>query len=242
MAKAAPRSQRVLLKLSGEVLAGDGTHGIAAGMLARFVGEIAEVRRAGIELAIVIGGGNFFRGIAGESAGMDRASADYAGMLATVMNGLILADALNRAGTPAATLSGLPVGSVVEAFSARRANELLAEGRVLVLAGGTGNPFFTTDTAAALRGVEIGANVVIKATKVDGVYDRDPKRDPAAKRFAKLTYDEAIEKRLGVMDATAFALCRENRLPIRVFSIVEAGNLPRAARGEDIGTLVSSGD
>lgn len=242
MGKAVSRSQRVLLKLSGEVLAGDGTHGVAGAMLARFVGEIAEVRRAGIELAIVIGGGNFFRGIAGESAGMDRVSADYAGMLATVMNGIILADALNRAGTPAAVLSGLSVGNVVEAFSARRANELLAEGRVLVLAGGTGNPFFTTDTAAALRGVEIGANVVIKATKVDGVYDRDPKRDPAAKRFTKLTYDEAIEKRLGVMDATAFALCRENRLPIRVFSIVEPGNLPRAARGEDIGTLVSTGD
>jgi uridylate kinase len=242
MSKTAPRSPRVLLKLSGEVLAGDGTHGIAGAMLTRFAGEIAEVRRAGIELAIVIGGGNFFRGVSGESAGMDRASADYAGMLATVMNGIILADALNRAGTPAAVLSGLPVGSVVEPFSARRANELLAAGRVLVLSGGTGNPFFTTDTAAALRGVEIGADIVIKATKVDGVYDRDPKRDPAAKRYAKLTYDEAIEKRLGVMDATAFALCRENRLPIRVFSIVEPGNLPRAARGENIGTLVSTGD
>lgn len=242
MAGAVRHVPRVLLKLSGEVLAGDAGHGIDGATLARMTREIGTVRADGIELALVIGGGNFFRGISGQSAGMDRASADHMGMLATVMNGIALNDALNRAGVPASVLSGLPVGAIVEAFSVRRAREILSAGRVLVLAGGTGNPFFTTDTAAALRAIEIGADCVLKATKVDGVYDRDPRKDAGARRFTRLSYDDALDKRLGVMDAAAFALCREHDMPIRVFSIVESGNLPRAARGDDVGTLVNRGE
>ncbi len=233
-----PAIKRVLLKLSGEALMGDDAFGINRETISRMADEIAEVVQQGVEVAIVIGGGNIFRGMAGGAAGMDRATADYMGMLATVMNALALADTLNRSGTTARVMSAINIDQVVEPYVRSKALQYLEEGKVVVFAAGTGNPFFTTDTAAALRGAEIGAEIVLKATKVDGVYTADPKKDPSATRYDKLTFDEAISKSLGIMDATAFALCRDQKLPIKVFSIFKPGALKRVVLGEDEGTLV----
>ena len=215
--------KRVLLKLSGEALMGDDAFGINRATIERMVADVAEVVRMGTQLAVVIGGGNIFRGVAGGAAGMDRATADYMGMLATMMNALALQDAMRHAGIEARVQSALRMDQVVEPYIRPRAIRQLEEGKVVIFAAGTGNPFFTTDTAAALRGSEIGAEVVLKATKVDGVYSADPKKDPSATRYSTISFDEAIGKNLQVMDATAFALCRDQKLPIRVFSINQAG-------------------
>lgn len=217
---------------------GDDAFGINRSTIERMVAEIAEITRIGVQVAVVIGGGNIFRGVAGGSVGMDRATADYMGMLATVMNSLALADAMNKQGLTARVMSAISIEQVVEPYVRPKALQYLEEGKVVVFAAGTGNPFFTTDTAAALRGAEIGAEVVLKATKVDGVYTADPMKDPSATRYASLGFDEAIQRNLGVMDAAAFALCRDQHLPIRVFSIVKPGALLRVVMGEDEGTLV----
>jgi uridylate kinase len=230
--------KRVLLKLSGEALMGEDLFGINRQTIERMVGDIGEITRLGVELAIVIGGGNIFRGVAPGAAGMDRATADYMGMLATLMNALALQDAMRTAGIDARVMSALRLDQVVEPYIRPKAMRHLEEGRVVIFAAGTGNPFFTTDTAAALRGAEIGAEIVLKATKVDGVYTADPKTDPTAKRYTTISFDEAIGKHLQVMDATAFALCRDQKLPIKVFSIVKPGALKRVVEGADEGTLV----
>ncbi|MCQ8896034.1 UMP kinase [Limnobacter humi] len=230
--------KRVLLKLSGEALMGEDAYGINRETIERMVAEVAEVSRMGVELAVVIGGGNIFRGIAPGAAGMDRATADYMGMMATVMNALALQDAFRRAGVVARVQSALNIEQVVEPYIRPKAIRYLEEGKVVIFAAGTGNPFFTTDTAAALRGSEIGAQVVLKATKVDGIYSADPKKDPNATRYDQISFNEAISKNLEVMDATAFALCRDQKLPIRVFSINKPGALYRAVMGENEGTLV----
>ncbi len=234
--------RRILLKLSGEALMGEDAFGINRAVLIRIVDEIRAVRATGVELALVVGGGNFFRGVSVGAQGMDRAQADYMGMLATVMNALALQDALEKGEVPAAVLSGLGVTGVVEDYSRRAALAHLAAGRVVIFAAGTGSPFFTTDTAASLRGAEIGAQLVLKATKVDGVYDRDPVQHRDAVRYDRITYDEALAKRLGVMDATALTLCREQNLPLRVFNITKPGSLLRIVLGENEGTLVQRGD
>src|SRR5205809_5463970 len=233
-----PAYKRVLLKLSGEALMGDDPYGINRGTIERMVADVAEVAKLGVELAIVIGGGNIFRGVAPGAQGMDRATADYMGMLATVMNALALADAMRHVGITARVMSAIGIEQVVEPYVRPKALQYLEEGKVVVFAAGTGNPFFTTDTAAALRGAEIGAQIVLKATKVDGVYSADPNKDPEAVRYARISFDEAIIKNLGILDATAFALCRDQRLPIRVFSIFKSGALKRVVQGEDEGTLV----
>ena len=233
-----PRYKRILLKLSGEALMGDDAFGINRETLWRIVNEVKAVADLGVEIGIVIGGGNIFRGMAGASNGMDRATADYMGMLATVMNAMALADAMRQAGMNARVQSALTIEQVVEPYIRGKAIRYLEEGKVVIFAGGTGNPFFTTDTAAALRGSEIGAEIVLKATKVDGVYSADPKKDPSATRYARISFDEAIGRGLGVMDATAFALCRDQKLPINVFSIFKPGALKRVVLGEDEGTLV----
>ena len=233
-----PAVQRVLLKLSGEALMGDDAYGINRETILRMANEVAEVSKLGVEVAVVIGGGNIFRGMAGGAAGMDRATADYMGMLATVMNSLALADTMNNIGLTARVMSAISIEQVVEPYVRPKALQYLEEGKVVVFAAGTGNPFFTTDTAAALRGAEIGAQLVLKATKVDGVYTADPKKDPSATRYDKLTFDEAIAKNLGIMDATAFAVCRDQKLPIKVFSIFKPRALKRVVMGEDEGTLV----
>ncbi|MCW5220304.1 UMP kinase [Verminephrobacter aporrectodeae] len=238
MPHAAPVHKRILLKLSGEALMGDDAFGINRATIVRVVEEIAEVTRLGVQLAVVIGGGNIFRGVAGGSVGMDRATADYMGMLATVMNALALADAMDKQGLVARVMSAIGIEQVVEPYVRPKALQYLEEGKVVVFAAGTGNPFFTTDTAAALRGAEIGAEVVLKATKVDGVYTADPQKDPKATRYTKLSFDEAMARNLGIMDATAFALCRDQKLPVRVFSIVKHGAFQRVVMGEDEGTLV----
>jgi uridylate kinase len=234
----APAYRRVLLKLSGEALMGDDAFGINRGTLERMVAEIAEVVRLGIEMAIVIGGGNIFRGVALGAAGMDRATADYMGMMATVMNSMALQDAMRRAGIEARVQSALNIEQVVEPYIRPKAMRYLEEGKVVIFAAGTGNPFFTTDTAAALRGSEMGVEIVLKATKVDGIYSADPKKDPKATRFASISFDEALSRKLQVMDATAFALCRDQKLPIKVFDMTKPGALRRVAMGEDEGTLV----
>ncbi len=238
--KVAPAAayQRILLKLSGEALMGDDAFGINRDVIGRIVSEIKEVSELGVQIAVVIGGGNIFRGVAPAAQGMDRATADYMGMLATVINALALADAMNHAGLIARVQSALPIEPVVEPYIRGKALRYLEEGRVVVFAAGTGNPFFTTDTAAALRGREVDAQIVLKATKVDGVYTADPMKDKTATRYTKLTFDEAISKNLKVMDATALALCRDQKLPIKVFSIFNAGALKRVVMGEDEGTLV----
>ena len=233
-----PAYQRILLKLSGEALMGDDAFGINRATIERMVAEIAEVNAMGVQVAVVIGGGNIFRGVAGGAVGMDRATADYMGMLATVMNSLALADALERGGVVARVMSAINIDQVVEPYVRPKALQYLEEGKVVVFAAGTGNPFFTTDTAAALRGAEIGAEMVLKATKVDGVYTADPKIDPNATRYSQLTFDEAMTRNLGIMDATAFALCRDQKLPIKVFSIFKNGAPKRVVMGEDEGTLV----
>ena len=235
-----PGHQRILLKLSGGALRGDDAFGINQATIERMVAEVAEVARIGVQVAVVIGGGNIFRGIAGGSAGMDRATADYMGMLATVMNALALADAMGKQGVTARVMSAIDIQQVVEPYVRPKALQYLEEGKVVIFAAGTGNPFFTTDTAASLRGAEIGAEVVLKATKVDGVYTADPMKDPTATRYTRLSFDEAIGRHLGIMDATAFALCRDQKLPIRVFSIVKPGALMRVVMGEDEGTLVTA--
>jgi uridylate kinase len=230
--------KRILLKLSGEALMGDDAYGINHATIVRMVREVQEVTALGVEVAVVIGGGNIFRGVAGGSVGMDRATADYMGMLATVMNALALADTMQREGLTARVMSAIAIEQVVESYVRPKALQYLEEGKVVVFAAGTGNPFFTTDTAAALRGAEIGAEIMLKATKVDGVYTADPKKDPAATRYSSLTFDEAIARNLQVLDATAFALCRDQNLPIKVFSIFKPGALKRVVMGEDEGTLV----
>ena len=233
-----PIYKRVLLKLSGEALMGEDAYGINRATIERMVADVSEVSKLGVEVAIVIGGGNIFRGVAPGAQGMDRATADYMGMLATVMNSLALADAMRQAGMTARVMSAIGIEQVVEPYVRPKALQYLEEGKIVVFAAGTGNPFFTTDTAAALRGAEIGAEVVLKATKVDGIYSSDPKKDASATRYSSISFDEAISKRLQVMDATAFALCRDQKLPIRVFSIVKPGALKSVVLGDDEGTLV----
>ncbi len=232
--------KRILLKLSGEALMGDDAYGINEDVVTRIVSEIAEVTRLGVQVGVVIGGDNIFRGMKGAASGMDRATADYMGMLATVMNAMALADAMRRMDLEARVQSALRIDQVVEPYIRGRAIRHLEEGRVVIFAAGTGNPFFTTDTAAALRGAEIGAQIVLKATKVDGVYTADPKKDPSAQRYHRISFDEAIGRNLAVLDATAFALCRDQKLPINVFSIFKPGALKRVVMGEDEGTLVHS--
>ena len=233
-----PKYKRILLKLSGEALMGDDPYGINRATIEGIVAEIAPIVQMGVEMGVVIGGGNIFRGVAPGAAGMDRATADYMGMLATVMNALALQDAMRQAGVAGRVQSALNIEQVVEPYIRGKAIRYLEEGKVVIFAAGTGNPFFTTDTAAALRGSEIGAEIVIKATKVDGVYTADPKKDPTAKRYARLTFDEAITRNLKVMDATALTLCRDQKLPVNVFSIFRKNALQRVVLGEDEGTLV----
>lgn len=231
--------RRVLLKLSGEALMGPDSYGINQQTVAEIVAEIRSVADLGVQMGIVIGGGNLFRGMVHASTGMDRAQADYMGMLATVMNALALQDALRAAGLVARVQSALDIEQVVEPYIRGKAIRYLEQGRIVIFAAGTGNPFFTTDTAAALRGAEIGAEVVLKATKVDGIYTADPKKDPAAKRYDRISFDEAIARNLQVMDATAFALCRDQKLPINVFSIFKTGAFRRVVTGENEGTFVT---
>src|SRR3954469_14161824 len=224
---AASRYKRILLKLSGEALMGEDSYGINRDTIDRIVGEVGGGARLGVEIGVVIGGGNIFRGVALGSAGMDRATADYMGMLATIMNALALADVMRQKGLNARVQSALNIEQVVEPYIRPKAIRYLEEGKIVVFAAGTGNPFFTTDTAAALRGTEIGAQMVLKATKVDGIYTDDPKLNTAAKRYDRLSFDEAMIKHLEVMDATAFALCRDQKLPITVFSIYKPGAMKR---------------
>ncbi|HUN93009.1 MAG TPA: UMP kinase [Burkholderiaceae bacterium] len=235
---ATPAYKRVLLKLSGEALMGNEAFGISRSTIEGMVADIGDVVRAGVELAIVIGGGNIFRGVALGARGMDRATADYMGMMATIMNAMALQDAMRNAGIEARVQSALNIEQVVEPYIRPKALRYLEEGKVVIFGAGTGNPFFTTDTAAALRGSEIGAEIVLKATKVDGVYSADPKKNPEATRYATITFDEALTRNLQIMDATAFALCRDQRLPIKVFDIFKSGALKRVVMGEDEGTLV----
>lgn len=234
----AQRHKRVLLKLSGEALMGEDSYGINRSTIVRMTEEVSSVVRLGVQLAIVIGGGNIFRGVAPGAQGMDRATADYMGMMATVMNALALQDALKHQKVDARVQSALKIEQVVEPYIRPKALRYLEENKVVIFAAGTGNPFFTTDTAAALRGAEMGAEIVLKATKVDGIYSADPNKDPSATRYSRISFDEVIARRLEVMDATAFALCRDQKLPIRVFSINKHGALQRAIDGEDEGTLV----
>ena len=240
MTETAARSKyrRILLKLSGEALMGGGSYGIDHRTIARIVDEVKVVVDLGVQIGVVIGGGNIFRGIAPAANGMDRAQADYVGMLATVMNSLALQDAMRVAGLTARVQSALNIEQVVEPYIRGRAIRYLEQGRIVIFAGGTGNPFFTTDTAAALRGAEIGAEIVLKATRVDGIYSSDPEKDPAATRFDAIHFDEAISRNLAIMDTTAFALCRDRKLPIKVFSILKPGALKRVVMGENEGTLV----
>jgi uridylate kinase len=234
----APAYKRILVKLSGEALMGEDSYGINRPTIERIVSEIAEVAALGIELAVVIGGGNIFRGVAPAAAGMDRATADYMGMLATVMNALALQDAMRRVKLIARVQSALNIEQVVEPYIRGKAMRYLEEGKIVIFAGGTGNPFFTTDTAAALRGMEMNVELVLKATKVDGVYTEDPKTHADAMRYTSLTFDEAIIRNLKVMDATALTLCRDQKLPINVFSIFKPGAFRRVVTGQDEGTLV----
>jgi len=233
-----PAYGRILVKLSGEALMGESQYGIERETIDRIVAEIGDVLRAGVQIAIVIGGGNIFRGVAPGAAGMDRATADYMGMLATLMNALALQDALRRAGVESRVQSALRIDQVAEPYIRGRALRHLEEGKVVIFAAGTGNPFFTTDTAAALRGREMGVDIVLKATKVDGVYTADPMKDAGAHRYLKLTFDEAIVKNLKVMDATALALCRDQNMLLKVFSIFVPGALLSVVMGGDEGTLV----
>ena len=238
MQKTIPKYNRIMLKLSGEALMGADAYGINRETIQRIVAEIAEVARLGVQIGVVIGGGNIFRGVALGSTGMDRATADYMGMLATVMNALALQDAMRQQNLVSRVQSALTIEQVAEPYIRGKAMRYLEEGKIVIFAAGTGNPFFTTDTAAALRGMEMNVDIVLKATKVDGVYTSDPTHDPRAQRYQSLTFDEAIVKNLKVMDATALTLCRDQRLPLCVFSIVESGALKRVVLGEDEGTLV----
>jgi len=230
--------KRILLKLSGEALMGNDAYGINRATIVRIVREVQEVTQLGCEVAVVIGGGNIFRGVAGGSVGMDRATADYMGMLATVMNALALADTMRQEGITARVMSAIAIEQVVEPYVRPKALQYLEEGKVVIFAAGTGNPFFTTDTAAALRGREMSVDIVLKATKVDGVYTADPMKDATATRYQTLTFDEAIIRNLKVMDATALALCRDQNMQLKVFSIFVPGALKRVVMGADEGTLV----
>ena len=231
--------RRILLKLSGEALMGGASYGIDPLVIKRIAAEIGELNKGGAEIAIVIGAGNIFRGAGLAAAGMDRVTADHMGMLATVMNSLALQDSLEQLGMYARVMSAIVIHEVCEDYIRRRAVRHLEKGRVVIFAGGTGNPFFTTDSAASLRAIEIGADLFIKATKVDGIYSADPLRDKNAKRYDQLSYDEVIERKLGVMDTTAIVLCRENKMPLRVLDMMQPGALMRAAQGFNEGTLVS---
>lgn len=234
-----PKYRRLLLKISGESLAGESGFGICPTVSSRIAAEIRDVHALGVELGIVIGGGNIIRGMTAAAAGMDRTSADYMGMLASVINAMAMQDALEKLNIPTRVLSALEIKQVAEIYIRRRAVRHLEKGRVVIFAGGTGNPYFTTDTAATLRASEIGAEMVLKATRVDGVYDADPEKHSGAKRFERLSYDEAIRENLRFMDQTAVALCRENKMPILVFDMTVPGNIYKVVCGEKIGTLVS---
>ncbi|MDH5445868.1 MAG: UMP kinase [Gammaproteobacteria bacterium] len=233
--------KRILLKLSGEALMGDQSFGIDPAIIDRTAKEVSELTSSGVQVAIVIGGGNIFRGVSLSAAGMDRSTADHMGMLATVINSLAIQDGLERHGLVARVMSALPIHSVCEDYIRRRAIRHLEKGRVVIFAAGTGNPFFTTDTAASLRGVEINAGMVVKATKVDGVYTADPNKDPSAKLYEHLTYDEVIKNKLAVMDTTAIVLCRDNNIPIKVANMNKPGAMMRVVSGEAEGTLVDGG-
>ena len=240
---AAPAYRRVLLKISGEALAGGQSYGIDPEVITRIADEITEVVRLGIELAVVIGGGNIFRGIAASAGGMDRATGDYMGMLATVMNALALQDSIEKAGVPTRVLSAIEMRAVAEPYIRRRAIRHLEKGRVVVFAAGTGNPFFTTDTAGALRAVEIGAEVILKATKVDGIYTADPAKDKTAVKLPRVGYIEVLNRGLQVMDTTAISLCMDNKLPIVVFDLTSRGNIRKAVMGAgEVGTIVGTGE
>jgi len=230
--------RRILLKLSGEALMGSGNYGIDPATLSQIADEVIDVHSLGVEIALVIGGGNIFRGIAASSKGMDRAHADYMGMLATVINSLALQDALESRGSHTRVLSALEMEKLAEPYIRRRAIRHLEKGRLVIFAAGTGNPFFTTDTAASLRAMEIGAEIVMKATRVDGVYDKDPHKHKDARMFRRLSYLEVLNRDLGVMDSTAISLCRDNKLPILVFNMTKPGNIRRVVLGEPLGTLV----
>ena len=234
-----PRYRRVLIKLSGEALGGETGVGICPEAVHDMARQISEVRELGVQVVVVIGGGNIFRGLAGSERGIERATGDYMGMLATVINSLALQDALEKVGVATRVQSAITMSQVAEAFIRRRAVRHLEKGRVVIFGGGTGNPYFSTDTAAALRANEIGAEVILKATKVDGIYDSDPKKNPAAKRFAQITYLDALQKQLKVMDSTAFSLCMDNKMPIIVFDFFRPHNLKRVVTGEAVGTLVT---
>ncbi|HST28589.1 MAG TPA: UMP kinase [Rudaea sp.] len=239
MSTAAPKYKRILLKLSGEALLGEADYGIDPKVLTRLARETLYVREAGVEVGVVIGGGNIFRGEGLAAAGMDRVTGDNMGMLATVINALAMQDALEKLGARVRVMSAIKINEVCEDFIRRRAIRHLEKGRIAVFAAGTGNPFFTTDSAAALRAIEIDADILLKATKVDGVYSADPKKDKSAKRFEELTYDQVIERKLEVMDTAAIALCRDHKIPLRIYDMSRAGDLMRIVRGEKIGTLVS---
>jgi uridylate kinase len=240
MSDSPARYRRVLLKLSGEALMGELDYGIEPSVIQRMAAEIATAQKSGIEIAIVIGGGNIFRGAGLARAGMDRVTGDYMGMLATVMNALAIQDALESAGVFARVMSALQIHDVCEDYIRRRAVRHLEKGRVVILAAGTGNPFFTTDTAASLRAIEIGADVLLKATKVDGVYDADPVQKPDAKRYDTVSFDRVLADKLSVMDATAIVMCRDNGLPLRVFDLTQPEALVRAMSGVEVGTLVTA--
>jgi len=240
-ASAAPsRYGRVLLKLSGEALMGPRQYGIDPEVARDIANQVAEAGQGGVQIAIVVGGGNIFRGLSAAATGMDRSTADYMGMLATVMNGLAIQDALEQGGCPTRVLSAIAMPEICEPYIRRRAIRHLEKGRVVVLVAGTGNPYFTTDTAATLRAVEIGAEVILKATRVDGVYDADPEKEPAARRYEQITYTDLLSNRLEALDATAVSLAMDNEMPIVVFDMTQPGNIVRAVRGEPIGTLIGA--
>jgi uridylate kinase len=236
---ASRRYGRVLLKLSGEALMGPREYGIDPDVARDIAVQVAEAKSAGVEIAIVVGGGNIFRGLSAAATGMDRSTADYMGMLATVMNGLAIQDALEQAGCPTRVLSAIAMPEICEPYIRRRAVRHLEKGRAVVLVAGTGNPYFTTDTAATLRAVEIGAQVILKATRVDGVYDADPEKEPSANRYSRISYTDLLSNRLEALDATAVSLAMDNEMPIVVFDMTQPGNIVRAVRGETIGTLIA---
>lgn len=238
----AVRYRRILLKLSGEALLGDRQYGVDPEFCRTIAEQIARVKAVGVEIGIVVGGGNIFRGLAASARGMDRATGDYIGMLATVMNGLALQDALEKVGVPTRVMTAIAMHQVAEPYIRRRAVRHLEKGRVAIFVAGTGNPYFTTDSAAALRAIEIGADVLLKATKVDGVYDADPVTHPGARRYAELVYADLLRDQLKVMDAAAVSLCMENDLPIVVFDLNEPDNIVRVVRGEAVGTVISGGN
>jgi uridylate kinase len=235
----APVYRRVLLKLSGEALMGDRQYGIDPDVARAIAEQVSEAKASGIEIALVVGGGNIFRGLAAAAKGMDRATGDYMGMLATVMNGLAMQDALEQVGCPTRVMSAIAINEVCEPYIRRRAVRHLEKGRVVIMVAGTGNPYFTTDTAATLRAVEVGAEVILKATRVDGVYDADPEKEPGARRYARIGYTDLLANRLEALDATAVSLAMDNEMPIVVFDMTKSGNIVRAVRGEPIGTLIT---